>query len=208
MKEIIEAILNAPIATIFVVAGLLFLGIAVVGKIIGKIEPGQGGRIASGVIGIILLSMGILMYLNIIPVGPPPDPTETPTPTLTPPEPSKTPTPTITPQVPMMYDFSACLEPCTGSNTINVFPEATERIYVEWEFENIPIGADYARVWSMDGQEWVRYQCTWPGPSNGTDMVSLREPDGLHSGIWKVTITVNGMVLLEEHIQVEGNWTY
>jgi hypothetical protein len=60
----------------------------------------------------------------------------------------------------------------------------------------------------MQGNEWVRYDCTWPGPINGTDTITLTEPDGLHSGSWEVTITVNEVVILREQIEVLGNWTY
>ncbi|MCK4793965.1 MAG: hypothetical protein KAV87_60120 [Desulfobacteraceae bacterium] len=214
MEEFFTAIFNAPIATIFVVAGLLFLGIAVIGKISGKIEPGKGGRITSGVIGVILLGIGFAIYLKLIVPSPEPSGTPTPPPPTsiaenTPVTAESSPsTSTISPQVPKIYNFSACLERCTRSNATHAFPEATSKLYVQWDFENIPIGADYARVWSMDGQEWIRYQCTWPGPNTGTDTVSLKEPTGLHSGTWEVTITVNGMVLLREQIQVEGNWTF
>jgi hypothetical protein len=62
MGEVIKTVISAPIANLIILFGLLFLGIAVVGKISGKIEPGTGGRIASGVIGGILLAIGLLMY--------------------------------------------------------------------------------------------------------------------------------------------------
>lgn len=48
MSELITGIFSAPIATLFVVAGMVFLLIAVVGNISGRIEPGAKGRIASG----------------------------------------------------------------------------------------------------------------------------------------------------------------
>jgi hypothetical protein len=54
----------------------------------------------------------------------------------------------------------------------------------------------------------VRYTCTWPGPAGGVDNVTLVEPDQLHSGMWEVTITVDGQVLMREQVQVEGNVTY
>lgn len=223
MDGLYAAIINAPIATIFIIAGIIFLGIAVLGKISGKIEPGKSGRIASGIFGIILLGLGFAMYLGAIVPSTQVSATQT---ALSPTLPPTTPPlvlassvtavpveninvePTITPYVSRIYNFSACPERCTGANATRVFSEATKKLYVQWEFENIPIGADYARVWSMDGKEWVRYQCTWPGPNSGTDFVTLREPGGLRSGDWEVTILVNGTVLLREQIQVQGNWTY
>jgi hypothetical protein len=60
----------------------------------------------------------------------------------------------------------------------------------------------------MNGNEWVRYDCAWPGPEVGIDDISLLEPDGLHSGTWEVTISINGNVLLREQVVVEGNWSY
>ncbi len=111
-------------------------------------------------------------------------------------------------QIPRIYDFSACLQPCDGSNAVTVLPEGTTRVYAQWKFENIPIGAHYVRTWTMNGQEWVRYDCTWPGPVTGMGQVTLREPGGLHSGTWVVTISVDNQVLLRGAVRVEGNWNY
>jgi hypothetical protein len=52
-------VLTAPITTLLVVAGFVFLLIAVVGNVAGKIEPGDTGRVASGVIGTVLLISGL-----------------------------------------------------------------------------------------------------------------------------------------------------
>jgi serine/threonine-protein kinase len=112
------------------------------------------------------------------------------------------------PSLPKAYGFSVCPERCTGSNATRAFPERTTRIYAEWEFEGIPVGADYTRVWTMDGREWVRYHCIWPGPESGTDMVTLRESEGLHSGTWEFTLTADGVVLIRERFTVEGTWDY
>ncbi len=56
------AIFSAPVATLFIIAGLLFLAIGVVGSIKGRIQPGKTGRIMSGVAGAILIVMGLLMH--------------------------------------------------------------------------------------------------------------------------------------------------
>jgi serine/threonine protein kinase len=144
-------------------------------------------------------------------------PTSSPTSTDTPPPPSATPSPlpslTFTPppvQLPQAYNFMACPSNCRqdGSNATRVFPEGTTKLYLQWSYANVPVGAHYVRRWSMQGNEWVRYDCTWPGPINGTDTITLTEPDGLHSGSWEVTITVNEVVILREQIEVLGNWTY
>lgn len=142
-------------------------------------------------------------------------PTQTPIPAAsTSLPPTKTPIPPAatkaapTKPVPRMYDFVSCAESCDGTNQTSVFAERTTKISARWRYENIPVGASYTRFWTMDGKEWVRYNCNWPGPANGIDTVTLTEPGGLHSGTWEMTIKVNGIVLLKEQMEVEGNWTY
>ncbi len=68
--EILKALIESPVANLFMVAGLVFLGIAVVGDITGKIQPGKTGRILSGLLGIVLMSMGLMMYSRQPPTGP------------------------------------------------------------------------------------------------------------------------------------------
>jgi hypothetical protein len=50
---------DAPIPNLLVLAGLVFLGIAAVGKVSGKIEPNTSGRIMSGVLGLCVLFGGL-----------------------------------------------------------------------------------------------------------------------------------------------------
>lgn len=109
-----------------------------------------------------------------------------------------------------MYGFTLCSNACNGSNAITsrLLPERTKKVHAQWQYENIPPGSDYTRTWSMEGAEWVRYHCTWPGPESGTFTVTLSEPAGLKSGVWQMTITVNGQVLLVEKIEVLGNWDH
>lgn len=64
MDEFFKAVFKAPAATLFIVAGVFFLLIAVVGRISGKIEPDAKGRIASGVLGSIFVVMGVTMNLT------------------------------------------------------------------------------------------------------------------------------------------------
>jgi len=118
--------------------------------------------------------------------------------------------PQATPQIPSphIYNFSACTNPCDGSNSTRNFSEALTKIYLQWDYENIPYGASYIRKWTMGGNEWIKYDCTWNGSESGHDSVSLTEPKGLHSGTWEVTIIVNGQVLLSEQIYISGNWDY
>jgi photosystem II stability/assembly factor-like uncharacterized protein len=103
MDELIKAVLAAPVANLFIVGGLVFLGIAVVGQISGKIEPGKTGRIASGVLGAILLVVGLVIHLRPMPApssvpvsleATPVSPTNTPAPPeATPVPPTNTPAP-------------------------------------------------------------------------------------------------------------------
>ena len=115
-----------------------------------------------------------------------------------------------TPAPARIFSFLSCAEPCAdnGSNATRTFPKGTTRLYAQWKYENIPSGARYVREWAMNGQTWVKYNCTWPGPESGADEITLKEPGGLHSGTWEVTIAVDGNVLLRERVMVEGNSTY
>ncbi len=107
-----------------------------------------------------------------------------------------------------MFGFEVCLQSCNGNNAIRSFPENTKKIYVRWNYANIPANASYVRIWTQSGREWVRYECTWPNPSSGTESVTLTEPAGLHSGEWIVKVYINNQLLLNESIFVEGNSTY
>ena len=62
MEELFKAVLVMPLANLLIVAGIVFLFVSVVGDISGKISPGKSGRIASGVIGVILLVVGFSIY--------------------------------------------------------------------------------------------------------------------------------------------------
>jgi hypothetical protein len=62
MDNLIGHVLDAPVANLCLLAGLLFLAVAVVGNISGKIQPGNHGRIAAGVLGVILLAYGIATH--------------------------------------------------------------------------------------------------------------------------------------------------
>ncbi|WP_157654257.1 hypothetical protein [Burkholderia ubonensis] len=62
MGEIVKDVVNAPLATIFVIAGMIFLFVAAVGNISGKVEPGSRGRIISGILGAAFVIVGIILY--------------------------------------------------------------------------------------------------------------------------------------------------
>lgn len=62
MDEIVKTLFSAPLATVFVIAGLIFLLVAVVGNISGKIEPGPKGRLFSGILGLAFVVVGLAMH--------------------------------------------------------------------------------------------------------------------------------------------------
>ena len=62
MNELLAIIFGSPVANLLIIAGLGFLGIAVVGNVSGKIQPGTGGRLLSGLMGLCLLAGGLFMY--------------------------------------------------------------------------------------------------------------------------------------------------
>lgn len=61
MQDVILKLVDVPIVRMFVLAGILFLLIAVLGKIEGKIEPGNIGRIGAAILGAVLIVIGLAM---------------------------------------------------------------------------------------------------------------------------------------------------
>lgn len=64
MDELVKGVFAAPVATLFIVAGMIFLLIAVVGNISGKIEPGAKGRLASAALGLTFVVIGLAIHLT------------------------------------------------------------------------------------------------------------------------------------------------
>jgi hypothetical protein len=62
MTDLLTHLVDAPLANILILAGLAFLGIAVIGKISGKIEPSTSGRAMAGVLGLVLLVYGVYSH--------------------------------------------------------------------------------------------------------------------------------------------------
>jgi len=61
MGSIIDDLLHAQPNGLMVLAGLLFLAIAIVGSVKTYFNPGKGGRIAAGGVGAVLLIAGLWM---------------------------------------------------------------------------------------------------------------------------------------------------
>ncbi len=62
MQDILMKLVDVPLARMFVLAAIIFLLVAVLGKIEGKIEPGKIGRIGATVVGILLMGSGLAMH--------------------------------------------------------------------------------------------------------------------------------------------------
>lgn len=63
MDELVKGVFTAPVATLFIVSGMIFLLIAVIGNISGKIEPGLKARIISGIFGLVFILVGVSMHV-------------------------------------------------------------------------------------------------------------------------------------------------
>jgi hypothetical protein len=62
MQDVLARLVDLPLARVFLLAGIVFLLVAVMGRIEGKIEPGNAGRVGAAVTGVLLLVMGLAMY--------------------------------------------------------------------------------------------------------------------------------------------------
>lgn len=62
MQDILVRLVDVPIARMFVLAAIIFLLVAVLGRIEGKIEPGKIGRIGATVVGMLLMGSGLAMH--------------------------------------------------------------------------------------------------------------------------------------------------
>jgi hypothetical protein len=65
MGDLISHVIDAPIPNLCVISGLVFLAIAVLGNISGRIEPGNAGRIAAAVLGSVLFVYGVVKHSHM-----------------------------------------------------------------------------------------------------------------------------------------------
>jgi hypothetical protein len=68
MQEVITRLVDVPFARMFVLSGIVFLLVAVLGKVEGKIDPGNVGRLGALLLGVALMVVGIAM--QTIEMGP------------------------------------------------------------------------------------------------------------------------------------------
>ncbi len=64
MQDVILRLVDVPMVRMFVLSGIIFLVIAVLGKIEGKIEPGRIGRIGAAILGAALVLIGLAMQFS------------------------------------------------------------------------------------------------------------------------------------------------
>jgi hypothetical protein len=62
MDGLLQHLVDQPIANVIVFVGLALLFVGAVGKVTGKIEPDTRGRIASGILGLILVPSGLVAH--------------------------------------------------------------------------------------------------------------------------------------------------
>ncbi|HMA89284.1 MAG TPA: hypothetical protein VKP89_11125 [Burkholderiales bacterium] len=62
MQDVMVKLVDLPLARMFVLAGIVFLLVAVMGRIEGKIEPGNAGRVGASIVGVLLMAVGLAMY--------------------------------------------------------------------------------------------------------------------------------------------------
>lgn len=64
MKDVLVRLVDIPMVRMFVLSGIIFLMIAVLGKIEGKIEPGRIGRIGAAILGAVLVVIGLALQFG------------------------------------------------------------------------------------------------------------------------------------------------
>jgi hypothetical protein len=62
MQDMLARLVDLPLARVFLLAGIIFLLVAVIGRLEGKIEPGKAGRVGAAIVGVLLVVMGLAMY--------------------------------------------------------------------------------------------------------------------------------------------------
>ncbi len=74
MGDLLKSFVTAPLPNVLILGGLIFLGLALVGKIRGKIDLGRWPRIGSAALGVILFAAGLGMQRGTAPKSAPVSP--------------------------------------------------------------------------------------------------------------------------------------
>jgi hypothetical protein len=61
MEDLLKTLVNAPTNAVLVLAGIAFLAVAVFGRVTDRLDPGPKGRIAAGLLGVVLLAIGLFL---------------------------------------------------------------------------------------------------------------------------------------------------
>lgn len=113
---------------------------------------------------------------------------------------------------PVAHNFGAVGGAC-DSATAESLAGGIKKVCVSFDYHNIPPGASVVREWNFLGTDrsqrllWVRYECAWDKPVHGRFEVDLREPGGLHSGIWEMSVLVDGEMVLRGEVDIPGSVT-
>jgi hypothetical protein len=222
-----EIHMDATVILGMLTLGIILLLVGLVGKVKAKeIEVGTNNKFVRAIIGIFGLGLTILALLGIFypvffPVVPTPSVPSTVTPaptyTLAPTQEIITTAPILTSTPGMsIFNFQACLNQCNGLNSVDTFPEKTKIIYLQWQYQNIPAHATYKRTTTLGSRVWATFTTNWDdcvypnssSPQPGMEAHTFTEPNGIASGVWTITVEINGEVLLQKNLTVLGNWNY
>jgi serine/threonine-protein kinase len=179
-------------------------------------------RIALGVLAaamLALLGVGISTVLKFadgtrepdLPAGSPTQPAAAALSSQQPTRPAAAPLPAATPTLaPEFYGIRFCDRPCDspGATGITTLAEGTDSIYFAWSYRGMTPGIQYSRTWAMKGDEWLHFECEWQGASEGTMEATLREPNGLRSGPWTLTLRIGGQPAVDATVLIEGTHSY
>ena len=190
----------------------------------GPVQPGRSSRrrIALGVVAgaaLVLLAFGFRAMFSLfedsreteLPAASGAQLPAVAVPTKEPTRPAATAIPAATPTLaPEFYGIRFCDRPCDSPAAVGITtaPESATAIYFAWSYRGMTPGTPYTRTWSVEGDEWLHYECEWQGPAEGTMGTTLHEPNGLRSGPWKVTLRISGQPAVDATILVEGSHRY
>jgi hypothetical protein len=123
---------------------------------------------------------------------------------------SVSPMPTTPYLRPRLSNFRFCDRACAsiGATQLTLFPEGTWQLFASWDYSGLRPGLAYTRLWTFQGEEWIRYNCVWQGPEAGTFAIRLWDTGGLRSGDWTLTIYVEGELAATTSVTIGGHNNY
>ena len=147
MDELFKGLFTAPLATLFIISGMIFLLIAVIGNISGKVEPGSKARIASGILGLGFILVGVSMHVIQSKSNPPASPTVSPTP-IKPDQPVPMPqTLALTPSTEISNNLQNIKESKPASQAKEIVPKLETIVVSTFTNEKLP---DWVPIYPVD----------------------------------------------------------